>query len=121
MARILVADDVRSIRMLLRHVLERGGHDVLEAGSGDEAIEARYREQPDIAILDLYMPGLNGLEVCQAVRADPSLATMSLIIVSGDVSGIQGCAARPDAWLTKPFSPIELLNAVAAQSCAPRF
>ena len=119
MARILIADDVRSIRMLLRHVLERGGHDVLEAGGGDEALDALHRELPDIAILDVYMPGLNGFEVCRAVRADPSLATMGLIILSGDVRAIQKWAARPDAWLAKPFSPIELLNAVTTLLRAP--
>ena len=112
MARILIADDALPMRLLLRSLLGRAGHEVLEAGAGDTALNVLRQEQPDIAILDLHMPGLSGLDVCRAARADPRLQTVGLIILSGDVTAAQRRVAGADAWLQKPFRPADLLHAI---------
>jgi CheY-like chemotaxis protein len=119
MARILIADDVLLMRTLLNHVLRRGGHDVLEADAGDEALDILRHELPDIAILDVRMPGLSGFDVCQAVRADPCLATIGLIVLSGDMTELHGRADRADYVLAKPFSPAVLLNVITKLLRAP--
>ena len=113
MARILVADDVRPIRMLIRRALELAGHDVVEAADGDEALSVLIAERPAVAILDVIMPGMSGFEVCRAARSDVSLASLGIIILSGNVSAEQAREAGADRVFTKPFSPKALLDAVA--------
>jgi CheY-like chemotaxis protein len=112
MARILIADDALPMRLLLCSVLQRDGHDVLAAVDGDAALDMLRREQPDVAILDLHMPGLSGLDVCRAARADPRLETVGLIVLSGDVTAAQRRPAEADAWLQKPFRPADLLHTI---------
>jgi len=112
MARVLIADDVRPIRMLLRRTLELAGHAVLEASDGDEALSVLIAERPDVAILDALMPELSGFEVCRAARTDMSLAPIGIIILSGEVSHEQAAAVGADRSFRKPFSPTALCDAV---------
>jgi two-component system, OmpR family, response regulator MtrA len=112
MARILVADDSAPLRLLVARVLALRGHAVTEAADGDRALAALRRDRPDVAILDVVMPGLSGLEVCGAARADPTLADVGIVILSANASGEQAREAGADRFVAKPFLPSDLLAAI---------
>ena len=112
MARILVADDESRIRLLLRTLLRGEGHDVVEAADGDEAWTLLASQRPDIAILDVTMPGRSGLDVCRLVRSDPAVRRTGVIVVSASVTEADVLRAGADVFLPKPFSPRALLAAV---------
>jgi len=111
---ILIADDASRIRLLLRTVLEAAGYVVLEAADGVATLAAIVEHRPAIVILDVVMPGLSGLEVCRAVRADPSLADTRLILVSGNATEADALGSGADRFLAKPFLPSRILAAVGA-------
>ena len=103
------------MRTLLRVTLRGGEHDVVEAKDGDEALVMLAEHRPVVAVLDVTMPGRTGLEVCSAVRADPNLARMGLVVISAN--GLESdaraaLAAGADQFLAKPFSPRQLLDTV---------
>ena len=112
MARVLIVDDSVQIRRLVRHVLELGGHEVTEGVDGDQALRLVHLERPDVAVLDIVMPGPSGLDVCAAVRRDPALASTRIIILSGNATAANAARAGADRFLAKPFLPSELLAAV---------
>jgi CheY-like chemotaxis protein len=118
MSRILIADDSVSLRMLVRRVLTMHGHEVMEADDGLRAREKPTDERPEVAILDIVMPGLSGLDLCQIVRADPELCSTALIVISANLSEEDALAAGADAFLGKPFRPPELLSAVESVTAA---
>ena len=108
---ILVADDSMTILAMVSSRLERAGFDVVTATRGDEALELAQRMRPRAALLDIEMPGLDGMEVARRMRADPQLAKTLIVLLTArdrpeDVEA--GIAAGADAYLTKPFSPQEL-------------
>ncbi len=108
---ILVADDSTTILAMVSSRLERAGFDVVTATRGDEALELAQRMRPRAALLDIEMPGLDGMEVARRMRADPQLAKTLIVLLTArdrpeDVEA--GIAAGADAYLTKPFSPQEL-------------
>jgi len=111
-ARIVIADDDADIRALVRISAVRAGFDVVaEVGDGDAAIAAVHEFVPDLALLDVSMPGLSGIEVCTAVRADPALDSVRILLLSaavGEASMASGLAAGATAYLSKPFSPRDL-------------
>src|SRR5262245_2482419 len=109
MARILIADDSRPIRMLIRRALSIADHEILEAEDGDAALDSLVRERPDVVILDVIMPGQSGIDVCRAVRANPELASTPIIFLTGDVMSDQLREAGADRIFAKPFSPHGLL------------
>jgi len=113
--KVLIADDEPSLRLLVSATIESDLLTVVEAEDGDEAWTLMCEHQPDLALLDIQMPGKTGLEVARAIRADPRLAGTKIIMLSAkaqqaDVSA--GMVAGADLYLTKPFSPTELLAAV---------
>ncbi len=117
MARILVADDDEDIRMLVVMRLQHSGHDVEQVGDGATAVEQCRTEAPDLVVLDLMMPGMNGLDACRTIRADPQLARTPVILLtaraqSSDIEA--GLAAGADDYITKPFSPRDLAERVDA-------
>lgn len=131
-ARILIADDDPILQRLLLHTLKLEGHDMLTARDGSEALELIARERPDLLILDVMMPGINGFELCQILRQRPDTQTLPIIMLSGlsdvqeKVSGLRGGA---DEYLTKPIDLRELTvrvdtllkrNRLLRQSAAPR-
>ena len=118
MARILIADDSRPIRMLVRRTLSLDGHEIIEAEDGDEALACLLRDRPDVVVLDVIMPGPSGLDVCRRVRADPVLTHIGVIFLTGDVTSDELRLVGADVIFAKPFSPHALLAAVAA--LAPR-
>ncbi len=95
-------------------VLEPSGYRVLTAGSGREALEIVRREQPDLILLDLMMPGMNGYEVCRQLRADPATSFLPVVIVtaSGDRDKVRAIETGADDFLPKPFQHAELLARV---------
>jgi CheY-like chemotaxis protein len=109
-ARVLIADDISYVRLLLAATLESRGHTVLEATNGDQALEMLIEHRPDVAILDVVMPGLDGLEVCRAVRAHPTLQSLPVILLSANANDEDARQAGADRFIAKPFLPSALLN-----------
>ena len=115
-ARIVVADDDADILRLVAFVLRRGGHTVLEARSGEEALALIRRERPDLAVLDLRMPGLDGLEVVRALAQDETVEPLPLIMLSASAQRAEveaGLSAGVAAYVAKPFTPQQLARVVA--------
>ena len=113
--RVLIAEDDESLRALIRLSVDVGGLEIDEAPDGETAIVMAHENPPDIALLDWSMPGISGLEVCRALRADPRSAGALIVIVTARVlkgDREQALAAGADHYLGKPFSPGELLDTV---------
>ena len=114
---VLVADDDEDILQLVSFRLERAGYTVVTAADGQQALAAAREHRPDLAVLDVMMPGLNGYEVTRQLRADEATATIPVILLTArvqeaDVS--RGFEAGADDYLRKPFSPQELRSRVQA-------
>ena len=112
---VLIADDEPNIVISLEFLMKREGHRVSVARDGNAALEAIRRERPDLVLLDVMMPGKSGFEICQAVRADDSLAQVKLLMLSAkgrDTDLAKGSALGADAYMTKPFSTRELADKV---------
>ncbi len=116
--RVLVVDDDSHIRDVISFALRRGGYDVVEAGDGRAALASFERQRPDLVILDILMPELDGLDVCRAIRTEASgdRNTPILFLSSRDAEEdrIEGLEVGGDDYMTKPFSPRELLARVNA-------
>jgi DNA-binding response OmpR family regulator len=117
---VVIADDDGDIRALVTISALRAGLEIVaEVGDGDDAWAAIQRFVPDLAILDVAMPGRNGLDVCQQVRADASLAGVRVLLLSAsaDEASINaGLAAGAFDYLSKPFSPRELTGRLTAHT-----
>ena len=114
--KILVADDEPNIVISLEYLFKREGYTVVVASDGEEALAAIRSEQPDLVLLDLMMPRKNGFEVCQAVRADDSLRSTKILLLTAkcrDTDVAKGLALGADAYMTKPFATRELIEKVA--------
>jgi DNA-binding response OmpR family regulator len=114
---ILVAEDDRDIADLIRHYLTKAGWSAHVVGSGDDALAYARRERVDLAILDVMLPGLSGLEVCRALRGDKSTASLPIIMVTAraeEPDRIVGLEIGADDYIAKPFSPNELVARVRA-------
>jgi DNA-binding response OmpR family regulator len=112
---VLIADDDPDILLLLRVRLERSGYEVIAAHDGPEALALAWARSPDLAILDITMPGMTGVEVTRALREGQFTRPVILLTAltqNADVAA--GAAAGADAYLTKPFSPQELESRVRA-------
>jgi len=115
--RILVADDDKSIVKVVRGYLEQAGYAVLTAADGETALHMLRRERPDLVILDLMMPGLDGWEITRVVRADGLLAATPIIMLTAhgeDTDKIVGLALGADDYVTKPFNGREVVARVNA-------
>ena len=115
MKTVLIADDEPNLRLLVAGTIGSDLYDVVEAADGDEAWAALEQHHPELALLDVQMPGRTGLELARAIRGHPELATMKIIMLTSKAQQADieaGLAAGADLYLTKPFSPIELITAV---------
>ncbi|MBP1759439.1 MAG: response regulator with CheY-like receiver domain and winged-helix DNA-binding domain [Firmicutes bacterium] len=118
MATVIVVDDEEPILELLRFNLEKEGYRVLLAKDGQEALDCVEKEQPDLMILDLMLPGMDGLEVCRRIRLIPKYQQLPIIMLSakGEVlDKVLGLELGADDYMTKPFSPRELLARIKAR------
>lgn len=113
-ARILVVDDEEQIRRALRSILGARKYDVILARDGDEAIDFAIDHSPDLIILDVAMPGMDGIEVCKELRTWYTGPILMLSVRSGDADKITALDTGADDYLTKPFSAGELLARVRA-------
>jgi DNA-binding response OmpR family regulator len=113
-ARILVADDDRKQAELIRLYLEREGHDVLTVGNGRAALDQCRIRRPDLVVLDVMMPLVDGLDVCRILRAESSVAILLVTARTTEEDMLLGLDLGADDYLTKPVSPRELTARVRA-------
>jgi two-component system, cell cycle response regulator DivK len=110
--RILVVEDQEDNRRILRDLLTSAGYEVIQAENGEEALAAAARERPDLILMDIQLPLLDGYEATRRIKADPDLRAIPIIAVTSyALSGDEGKAraAGCDAYVTKPYSPRVLL------------
>ncbi len=117
MASVLLAEDDADVRHLLTFKLEQAGHEVRAFGDGSSALADAREHHPDLAVLDVLMPGMTGLEVCGELRGHPDTADMLIIILTAsaqqdDVTA--GFKAGANDYIVKPFSPRELAARIQA-------
>lgn len=109
---ILIVDDEPEIRNLLRLYLENENYEVLEAGDGKQALELLRRQKPDLCILDIMMPKVDGYHVLQEIRKESNMPVMILSAKDADSEKILGLNLGADDYLAKPFNPLEAVARV---------
>ena len=112
---VLTIDDQADIRRLVRMTLEFDGYKVLEASDGEEGLHLARTHKPDLVLLDVMMPGLDGLAVSTTMRADPALKDIPVVMLTAldrDSDMDAGMEAGAKAYLNKPFGPVELLKLI---------
>ncbi len=122
MKKLLIADDEDGVRSLVRMTLSAEPYEILEAIDGDQALDLARSERPDLMFLDVMMPGLSGVDVCRALKADPRTASITIIMLTAkaqDGDRDQGLRAGADDYFTKPFSPVGLLHKVEETFARP--
>ena len=112
--RVLVVEDEDAIRQTLRYNLTREGYSVSEASTGTAALAAARRDHPDLILLDLMLPELNGLEVCRVLRQEMSTPILVLTAKGSELDKVVGLQVGADDYVTKPFSLNELMARVNA-------
>ncbi|ANS76465.1 PhoP family transcriptional regulator [Paenibacillus yonginensis] len=113
--KILVVDDEQPIADILKFNLEKEGYEVILAFDGIEAVELAFSERPDLILLDLMLPGKDGMDVCREVRARLETPIIMLTAKDGEIDKVLGLELGADDYVTKPFSARELLARVKAQ------
>jgi two-component system alkaline phosphatase synthesis response regulator PhoP len=115
--KVLVVDDEPHIVRLVSFALEKDGFDVIDAGDGETAVELARREQPDLILMDVMMPVMDGLEASKRLKEDPDTAEIPIVMLSAksqryeQEAGLEGGAER---YIVKPFTPKELVGEVRA-------
>jgi two-component system cell cycle response regulator DivK len=113
--RILVVEDHEDNRQILRDLLEHAGYDMIEAEDGEQALRAAASHRPDIILMDIQLPMLDGYEAARRLKSDPNLNAIPIIVItsyalSGDEE--KAYAAGCDAYVAKPYDPIALLKTI---------
>jgi CheY-like chemotaxis protein len=109
----MIVDDDPLIRGLVRVVLEDGSYELEEAASGEEALLLAERRPPDVVLLDVMMPGMDGFEVAEHMKADPKLKSAIIVMLTAKNAPEdrrRGMESGADVYFTKPFSPLDLLT-----------
>lgn len=114
MKRILVVDDEAPILELVRFNLEKEGFAVITASDGEDGLRRARSEAPDLVILDLMLPGIDGIEVCQQLRRETNVPVLMLTAKTEEFDRVLGLSVGADDYVTKPFSPRELVARVKA-------
>ncbi|MEX0657851.1 MAG: response regulator [Egibacteraceae bacterium] len=116
MARVMAVDDDHVIRGLLEVNLEMEGHEVVMAVDGQDALDKVRAEPPDLILLDVMMPNVNGWQVAEALKSDEATRDIPIIFLSAramDADVRKGQALGGDAYVTKPFDPIDLMELIS--------
>lgn len=114
---VLVADDDADVRELVEFRLARAGYEVISAADGEEAVEVALERHPDLCVIDVMMPKLDGYEVTERLRAAEELAGLRILLLTASVQEAaveRGFEVGADDYIKKPFSPRELLERVAS-------
>jgi len=114
---VMVIEDEKEIRDLVRYNLEKAGYRVAAAADGEEGLKQLFASRPDVLVLDLMLPGINGLEIVREVRGEPLTHDLPVLILtarSAEMDKLLGFEQGADDYLTKPFSPRELVARVGA-------
>jgi DNA-binding response OmpR family regulator len=114
---ILIIDDEKDLIELVRYNLEKDGFDVIAATDGQSGLEVVKKHRPDLVMLDLMMPGLDGLQVCQQLRGDPRSSRIPVIMLTAkatEADRVVGLELGADDYITKPFSPREVVARIKA-------
>jgi DNA-binding response OmpR family regulator len=119
-SKVLVVEDERDLARMVQAYLERPGYTVTLAHSGPDAVTAARNLEPDVIILDLGLPGLDGIEVCRQVRTFSDCYILMLTARDDEVDKLVGLSVGADDYITKPFSPRELVARVQAVLRRPR-
>jgi DNA-binding response OmpR family regulator len=112
MQKILIADDEPNIVISLEYLMKREGFDVVVAVDADSALAAVAEEVPDLILLDVMLPGRDGFEVCQQIRANPAWQSIKIVMLTAkgrDTEVAKGLALGADAYMTKPFATKDLV------------
>ena len=112
---ILIVDDEPSIVVPIQFLMEQQGYSVLVAENGEDALDVIYKYKPDLILLDIMLPRIDGYEVCEIVRLDPRYRDIKIIFLTAkgrEVEIAKGLALGADAYITKPFSNTELVAKV---------
>ena len=115
MARILIVDDSPSQLMGIRRIVEKLGHQALTAEDGQAGVETAKRELPDLILMDVVMPNLNGFQATRSITREPTTAHIPVILVTTkdqNTDRVWGMRQGAKAYLTKPFSEVELSEAI---------
>lgn len=111
--KILVVDDERPVREVVALILERAGYEVVRATNGREAIEVAAKDNPQLIILDMRMPGLHGIDTCRELRSRQGSRGIPILVLTGYVENERAALdTGVDGFLTKPFRPEELIERV---------
>ena len=114
MAKILVVDDEPTLRNVLHYNLTKEAHQVRTAGDGEEAIDQAREYEPDLILLDVMLPKLDGFEVCKAIRRESNVPILMLTAKNSEIDKVVGLEIGADDYITKPFSMRELVARVKA-------
>ena len=121
-ASVLIVDDEPNILLSLQFLMKKAGYDVRTAGDGEQALVEIARSKPDLVLLDVMMPKLDGFTVCQRIRATPQWQGVRIVMLTArgrDVEREKGLALGADDYITKPFSTKDALDRVAALLAKP--
>lgn len=115
MRKLLIADDEPGVRRLVRMTLESESYEILEACDGAEALAMAREHKPALVFLDVMMPEMSGVEVCEELKSDPATSSITIIMLTAKAQEADretGSGAGADDYFTKPFSPLALLTKV---------
>lgn len=112
--RILIVEDDATLLQVLKYNLEKAGYEVGTAGDGSHALEAANKEKPDLIVLDVMLPGLDGFEVCRIIRKESAVPILMLTAKAAIVDKVVGLEIGADDYMTKPFNMRELIARVKA-------
>ncbi len=115
MSRVLVVEDSPAQREMITGLLRESGLDVTSVGDGIEALELIQGQKPDLVVLDIVMPGMNGYEVCRRLKSDPTTQSMPIVMCSSkgeEFDRYWGIRQGADAYIAKPFQPQELVGTI---------
>jgi len=113
--KILIVDDEPNIVVPLQFLMERNGYETVVAQSGEEALEAISKEKPDLVLLDIMLPGIDGFEVCEIVKLKPEWKHIKIIFLTAkgrDVDIAKGMVLGADEYIAKPFSNQQIVESV---------